>query len=86
MQKKFLMFQSLRDISLHLFRFKIAVSSPRPGAKNVEEHLEELQHDLALIGQIAGLVASLRKSYDVSFIFKIPGASKRVRSLKIPST
>ena len=49
------------------FMFTIVVSSPRPGAKNVEEHLEELQHDLALIGQIAGLVASLRKNYDVSF-------------------
>ena len=42
----------------------------------MEEHLEELQHDLALIGQIAGLVASLRKSYDVSLIRKVPAAPK----------
>ena len=33
---------------------------------NVEERLEDFQHDLAVIGQIAGLVASLRQSYDVS--------------------
>ena len=41
------------------------MSSPRPGAVNVEERLEDFQHDLAVIGQIAGLVASLRQSYEV---------------------
>jgi len=41
------------------------VSSPRPGAANVEQRLEDLQHDLAVIGQIAGLIASLRQGYDV---------------------
>ncbi len=46
--------------------FVFTVSSPRPGAKKVEEELEALQHDLAVIGQIAGLVATLRKSHEVS--------------------
>lgn len=35
------------------------------------EHFEDLQQDLAVIGQIAGLVATLRRSYRVRLIHSI---------------
>eukprot|EP00794_Sanderia_malayensis_P015148 gene15148-16705_t len=50
-------------------RYTHPVSSPRPGGKDLQEELETLQHDLAVIGQIAGLVGTLRKKYEVSQIF-----------------
>ena len=59
---------SIMDMSLTwnaIYFIQFAVSSPRPGAANVEQRLEDLQHDLAVIGQIAGLIASLRQGYDV---------------------
>ena len=41
----------------------------RKGYSGCQEHFEDLQHDLAVIGQIAGLTATLRRSYQVSGIF-----------------
>lgn len=39
----------------------------RKAYSGCREHFEDLQQDLAVIGQIAGLVATLRRSYQVVF-------------------
>jgi len=42
------------------------VSSPRPGGGNAPKVLEDLQHDIEVIGDIVGKVSSLRRKYRVS--------------------
>ena len=44
-------------------------SSPRPGLEGTPQLLEDLQHDIAIIGEIAGKVASLRRPYEVWMLY-----------------
>lgn len=37
----------------------------RQATVEVQQHIEDLQHDLAIVGQIAGLAASLRGKHEV---------------------
>ena len=46
-------------------------SSPRPGLEGTPQLPEDLQHDIAIIGEIAGKVASLRRSYKVQKLYYI---------------
>lgn len=43
----------------------------RSAYSGCREHFEDLQQDLAIIGQIAGLVSTLRRSYQVRFVFAL---------------
>ena len=38
----------------------------RQATVEIQKHIEDLQHDLAVIGQIAGLASSLRGKHQVS--------------------
>lgn len=53
-------------MSIELFFF--FTGQYRSTYSGCREHFEDLQQDLAVIGQIAGLVATLRRSYRVSLI------------------
>lgn len=41
----------------------------RKAYSGCREHFEDLQQDLAVIGQIAGLVSTLRRSYRASVLY-----------------
>ena len=44
------------------------VSSPRPGVGDASKVLEDLQHDIEVIGDIVGKVSSLRRKYRVCIV------------------
>ena len=46
----------------------LSLGQYRKGYSGCIEHFEDLQHDLAVVGQIAGLVATLRRSYQVCLL------------------
>lgn len=62
-------------------KYSQSISSPRPGGKNSSQLIEDLQHDIALIGEIAGKVASLRRSYRFLDTKKVNNWFKDVKNL-----